>query len=638
MNSLKPSAVVFRHIGKRELRSAHRWLRAGSRVLYLGADATLDLGGFEKLPPPRGIWPSAPAIALVESVYRAKIEGSRHLVWARKFFRSEDTRYAFLRSIMSRLLQCYYLMDSIRQVTGPQDLMILLFRRRFEVSLSWNPFVLEMVEQVRFGCMCAQDKEKIPDDIREVMGRIQARPVSRLRLLFLDLIGPTLFLRHIRLSSQPRQHADLAIHTYATGWGVSEESPDEPRLRNVDFIVDGIHFHPGNTVFWAGPGVPGIRIQALEKRGFRVVSVPSLRFDPRFVLRTVLPALGRYLSYRIGAGLQSTFEGLICKELLRTYVQTRVFAAYFTPRCFLLYNDFSDTSVARTIVLRSMGCRSIFYEHTSHSLIEGVEPDLAYLLYDVTATWGPAMTAYFQRPPGSFGESWEVGCIWSEHARMVREDSKLQEMCKERVEAHADQPLTCYAHIIGVFDTTVNPVLFTLEDFESFMSDIAWLASEFPEVCVLYKPKYAVKYMSGQWLEKFQGTLKKFHEVHNIVMLPSFFETSVVVGLADLTISACFTSTAVESIGCGARALYHDPLDRCPPGSEWGGFWNRIPGLICRSREQLRARVDELLYRTSEKEYRAYLRQHFSHVEGHQDGRAITRLRKRLLAEINGRL
>lgn len=603
----------------------------------MGADPSLDLDGFEKLPPPRGIWPSPPAIALTETIYRARIEGSKHLAWAIGFFRSEDIRYAFLRSIMGRLIGFYYLMDSIRQVLHPQDRTVLLARRRTDFRLAWDPFIIELIDGVRSGRIGAEDAEKIPEDIREVMGRIQVFPVSKLRLFFLDLIGPAFFLRNIRLSPQPRQHADLAIHTYATGWGVSEEMPDEPRLRNVDFIVDGVDFHPGNTMFWAGPGVPDIRKQALEKRGFRVASVPSLLFDPRFVLRTVLPALGRYLSYRIGAGFRSTFEGLICKELLRTYVQTRVFADYFTPRFFLLYNDLSDSSVARTIVLRSAGCRSVFYEHTSHSLIEGVEPDLAYLLYDVTVTWGPALTAYFQRPPGSFGEIWEVGCIWSEHVRLVQEDGKLREGYRERIEAQAGRSLKDWTHTVGVFDTTVNPVLFTLEDFSRFMADVVWLASEFPDVCFLFKPKYDVKYMGSRWADRFRDTLDGLRETRNFFPLSSRFETSAIVGLSDLTISACFTSTVVESVGCGIKALYHDPSDRNHPESEWGAFWHRIPSLICRSREQLKARVQELLFQTTDEEYRAYLHRHFSHVEGHQDGRAIMRLRQELLHPTNGR-
>lgn len=284
--------------------------------------------------------------------------------------------------------------------------------------------------------------------------------------------------------------------------------------------------------------------------------------------------------------------------------------------------------------MRSTGCKSVFYAHSIQVLIERVAPEIAYLLYDAVVTWGQAMTAYFQKPPGNFGEIWEIGCIWSEHARLVKEDSRLREMYRTRIEAYGGQPLTCYTRTIGVFDTTVNPVLFNLEDFTCFMSDIAWLASEFPDVCMLYKPKYNVNDMTNRWRKEFQEILEQFRKIRNIVVLPSFFETSVAVGLADLTISACFTSTAIESVGCGIKALYYDVSDRCPLDDDFkalNAFWNRISHLICRNREQLSARVYELLYTTSDDEYRDYLRQHFSHVEGYFDGLALTRLRQRLL-------
>lgn len=630
---MKPFTAVFNYLGRGELRSARRWLRVGCRILYVDSDPSCNVVGFEKLPSPRGIWPSS-TLNLVEAIYRLRIEDSRSLIWATRLFGSEEIRYAFLQAITLKLLKFYSLMDSIGQVVTDRDQVIHLGRGRIGLRLPWDPFVFDFLRLERSGHL-KQESAQIPVCVKAVMDRVRIHSVSRLHLFLLDLISPTRFLLcRLRLTKYPREHVHLAIHTYQTGLGVEEERPQKPNLRNVDFILDGVSFHEANTMFWADSGVPEIRIRALECQGYRVASYSTLRFDPGFLLCRALPALRDYLIYRVRMGIQDAFVTPICRELVRTYLQTLAFADYYSPRYFLLYNDFSYTSVGRTIALRTVGCCSVFYEHSSHSLIEGVSPDYGYLLYDAVATWSRSMTAYFQRPPGDFGESWEVGCIWSEHVRLVRESSEFRKTYQKQIQRYSQQSLFSYSNRIGVFDTTTNPVLFTPEDFFKFLSDIVWLASAHPDICFLYKSKWDLEYLAERFGKAYQARLEKLRRTPNVVVLPNLFETAAVIGLSDLTISVCFTSTLVESIGYGIPALYYDVSDRCHPSSEWGAFWHRIPKLICRDRKQLKERISDLLYNTSDEDYRNYLRRHLSHVEGYLDGRGITRLRERLASEI----
>jgi len=107
--------------------------------------------------------------------------------------------------------------------------------------------------------------------------------------------------------------------------------------------------------------------------------------------------------------------------------------------------------------------------------------------------------------------------------------------------------------------------------------------------------------------------------------------TAAIVGLSDLTINACFTSTAVETIGRGRPALYYDPTDRIRES-----FFRAIPGFVCGSGD-LEERVNELLWRTDAAARAAYLAQHFDELEGHFDGLAITRLRELLHAHAHMR-
>ena len=89
--------------------------------------------------------------------------------------------------------------------------------------------------------------------------------------------------------------------------------------------------------------------------------------------------------------------------------------------------------------------------------------------------------------------------------------------------------------------------------------------------------------------------------------------------------SYTFTNVTVEAIGMSARGIYYDPTNRFPHA-----FWSRIPGMVCRDRDELRTRIKELLYDKTDAEYADYLDKYFRDIVAYFDGRAITRLRRRL--------
>ncbi|MGH3051252.1 MAG: hypothetical protein ACRDLK_13935, partial [Gaiellaceae bacterium] len=94
--------------------------------------------------------------------------------------------------------------------------------------------------------------------------------------------------------------------------------------------------------------------------------------------------------------------------------------------------------------------------------------------------------------------------------------------------------------------------------------------------------------------------------------------------LCDLSVNACFTSPAVETIGAGRPTLYYDPTGLFPES-----FFRRIPGLVATSEEELGDRIEELLA-LDEEARAADVRARFSELEGRFDGLAITRMRDRL--------
>ena len=60
-------------------------------------------------------------------------------------------------------------------------------------------------------------------------------------------------------------------------------------------------------------------------------------------------------------------------------------------------------------------------------------------------------------------------------------------------------------------------------------------------------------------------------------------------------------------------------------------MYDQIPGLCVHGFDELTARVDKLLYKTTDEEYNEYLDRHIrGKVESHLDGLALTRFRQLL--------
>jgi polysaccharide biosynthesis PFTS motif protein len=460
--------------------------------------------------------------------------------------------------------------------------------------------------------------------------------------MFRQVIGAVLFVvRRVRWGGQPRRTCPLAIRTYPTDPGINLNGLS--RLRNIDFIVNHDIIRSENVVFWVEEGTPTARLAEFSRRGYRWARPSVLAFDPPFLRRRVAEGLRAYLRMRMRLDPRSEVAGGCVTALWRAWLKAHAFADYFEPRAFLHYNDLDYSAVARNLALRAAGCVPIVYMHAcNHSIAPSgewqVSPAVSFLASDHFVSWGKWHSRHVAQGPGKPGEMWELGCLWSEHARLVRQDPRVRRTYVEWIEAYAGLRFSGFQRIIGVFDTSVSSML-SHDDLYYFLAGNLELASKMPKVLYLYKPKYPfAEAESGEprpLIEAFgskgRELWKKICAMPNYVVLPRFVETACVVGLADLVISACFTSTTVEALGCRTRAIYYDATDKFPHA-----FWRRIPGMVCVTGEELSARVHYLLWECADEAYLDYLRTYCMGIEGHFDGRAITRLRQRLLGVMNG--
>lgn len=416
------------------------------------------------------------------------------------------------------------------------------------------------------------------------------------------------FARLCPLGRKPPQRP-LLIRSYEFDWGI--DYGGQRRLRNLDFVVDGETIRASEVGVWAEDNVPVERDALLQHRGYAVLRRDSIPFG----FASVAPLLrATALHARIAAAESWWLRPvrlLATETMLWREVGRRV-----RPRVLFTLNDLLPGGIARTLALRHAGCVTVEYEFSSHWRTDerGWVPDYVYgfAVVDAMVSWGPLHSEHFRNHRGSFGEFWEVGCLWSEHARVVREAPEMS----ARYRSELGVPLDDYDHVVGVFDTSTAS-FFGYDDMAAFYAGVAELARARPRVLFLVKPKRPIAevFANGAGGREVEAA---FAAAPNIAAVPEQFETAAVVAFSDLSINACYTSPAVETIGAGRPAVYFDPTDLFPTS-----FFRRIPDFVATNGEEL-ARLVETQLSGDPRLAR------FDALEGHFDGRAITRLRERL--------
>jgi polysaccharide biosynthesis PFTS motif protein len=495
-------------------------------------------------------------------------------------------------------------------------------------SISW-PVVLEAMQgpllRPRLHELLGNDLAATLLRLRAV-GRPPARRALPRRLLTALLVVALTWLkvlRFARLRAVALPRSRVVLRTYGTDW---EDSPDVARrLRRVDFLVDGDELRKDDVVVWAEPHVTEARKQALRERGYTVVEREALRFGLGAVVRRVIPGLLAFTA-RLPALVRSNgWWQFHAASLVRDRHVWDETARALGTTTFVAYNDISGWAVPRNAMFARNGIRTVFYQHSSgsYSEVDGEWREsfaCADLNFTAFAGWGPVHLDLYRRSGSAFDEYWDVGCLWSEQSRLIAEDAELHRVYAEQLGA----PLDDYGRVVAVIDATIT----------SEIARRAWLGTHeaaleaalaMPDVLFLVKPKFGLEEILAKTGQEGRDLIGRLDEAANVVLVPAAYETSAVVAFSNCVVGMPFTSVVIEAIGAGKPGVYIDPVEQFP-----GHSWSRVPGMLVTDAAGLERRLRELLASTPEQNL-AYLRGHLSHVEGHFDGRAITRLRRRIL-------
>lgn len=400
-------------------------------------------------------------------------------------------------------------------------------------------------------------------------------------------------------------------------------------IRGVDFLLDGERLTKANTLFVPLVSLAPVQRQRLAEAGFAIATVGGGGSVPRHEARRLAGYALRILSRLPTTAPWTTLPAAV---LVREYAKWTGFLRRYQIGHFVSHADFGMRHIGRNVLLRRSGARTWYYVDTVNTSdifnmdVRGAfrrHEYWAYLLYDTCVTWSGRHAEFLRAHHPRIGEFLSVGCLWSEHVRLIQEGS-LRTSLRDVVMGPALRP---DMKIVGVFDSSYrNDSLTTYDDGVEFLHGIERLLEDCSNIYVVWKEKKSRRDFvrrESRKLADLYGRLSR----HPRCYFPGFEASpSEVIALSDLVISFPFTSPTVEAVCAARRGIYYDAT-----GKFVGAYYDRIPGFVAHDYQQLRALVGDLLYKTDEDAYRRFLERYVKDdLDPFLDGRAITRLREAL--------
>lgn len=302
------------------------------------------------------------------------------------------------------------------------------------------------------------------------------------------------------------------------------------------------------------------------------------------------------------------------------------------------YCDFSKQSIARNLLLSKDGTKTWYYLHTNNFINYYIPATnkanfpqyspcslLGYLNYDYVLTWSDEISGYFKKHNQDVKNYKNVGCLWAEHISGITTGEIRTEFKDKLYKAGFKDDYS----LIAVFDSTyLDNSITTYEDGINFINGILRLLEDVSDIFIVFKEKKTRQFV-GRYSKEILNFFDKLQSHPRCFMPFNKISTSEAIAYSDLTISFPFTSATFEALSARKKAVYYDASDKFR-----GAYYDKTPGLVCHTYDELRERVKELLYNIKEEEYNVYLNSHVkSRIESYLDGMAINRFRESLVNE-----
>jgi len=408
-------------------------------------------------------------------------------------------------------------------------------------------------------------------------------------------------------------------------------------IRGVDFLFDGHRIRSDNTLF-----IPLVRlsddlVQQLIDKG---LNISDDSMNTSFIDACQLTF--QQVRTLIRIPFCPSWLGRTSTHLVNDFWFWTSFCKKYRVANLVSNTDFGFNHVGRNIILNQNGTHTWYYLdslNTGEASLASQNgepykmPLWAFLHYDKCVTWNNRHAEYFKSHKQQISEYIPVGCLWSEHVRLVK-SHEITSNFGEKLFKAGRLP---QHKLVAVFDHSYGAISITnYKDGSAFLLDLERLVNDDPDIFLVLKEKKPRQYLKYDfWFAmnpdaiELEKILERLEE-HPRIYLPGYdVSPSELIALADLTISLAFTSTTLEALGIGCKSFFYDPSSKFVDA-----FNAQIPGLVTHGYAQLQARTKDLLHNTSVEAYHKYLETQIKPVlDPYLDGMALSRFRDLLCGD-----
>lgn len=388
--------------------------------------------------------------------------------------------------------------------------------------------------------------------------------------------------------------------------------------RGIGFLLDGESLRSDRALFIPSLPLTTGQSSAVRARRLHLAREGRGPVDRRVALRAVAANF-----------LRRDWVARTTAELLRSYRRWGGFTDRYEFPTFVSYADTGVWPVARNVLFRTRGIRTIGYSDSgNHGFHPGQTQSshgptithLAYLLYDEFATWNDRLVRFLAAHAQKVGRYHVIGCPWTDHVsafRRMRDRGVLMPDLRSRLEALGPRP-----SLIAVFDSWyyVHGV-HQPDDLARFLEDLLRLADERPDILVALKRKVPVRFREAN-ARRIYALHDRFDAHPRALVLPPSADTSAVAAAADVVVSFPFTSVSHEALGAGVKGVYYDANEKLR-----GWYYDLFPGLMLHGYQELRLGIDRMLRTDDEDFLRSAASAQERPTELYLDTGAVARLR-----------
>ncbi len=415
-----------------------------------------------------------------------------------------------------------------------------------------------------------------------------------------------------------KNHYDFAIMI---------SNPDrqlQDRLQGIDYFIDPTFVPRDKTLFLSYKPLNATHKQHMASRSVYYIDQPDAFITGSDLFR----ALGLVLALFF---LRTRDPFIVMEQMKVIYTAVRwlgLTKIISLNKLISLGADIGVQAMTRNMILNQHRCKTVYCtDSASYSNVyqKSTPPPFkdglyGFLNYDVLLTTTDHVATYFKDMGASFNTSIAIGSLSASLITRFKkniEGSPLKEMMYQ----HGYQR---NHKVVSVFDTTFNDhLVITGQDGCDFLEQFLMLLRRLPNIFVILKEKKAhhIHQKLTSAYPKLMQFYQYFEEHPRCLRLNHVYNALEIIALSDLTISFPFTSATYEALAARQKAIWFDVNNKFR-----GTFFDRVPGLVCHTYQELQERVETLLFHTKPSEYDHYLETHIkTEIEPFLDGKALDR-------------